>query len=71
MSATLDSGKFSEYWHGAPMISVPGRTFPVEIFYVPGKKKREKMKRKKKKKKTIETKEIKFNSNFLFLFKII
>lgn len=36
MSATLDSGKFSEYWHGAPMIAVPGRTFPVEIFYTPG-----------------------------------
>jgi hypothetical protein len=24
MSATLDSGKFSEYWLGAPLISVPG-----------------------------------------------
>jgi pre-mRNA-splicing factor ATP-dependent RNA helicase DHX15/PRP43 len=35
MSATLDSGKFSEYWQSAPMITVPGRTFPVEIFYTP------------------------------------
>jgi pre-mRNA-splicing factor ATP-dependent RNA helicase DHX15/PRP43 len=35
MSATLDSGKFSEYWQNAPMIMVPGRTFPVEIFYTP------------------------------------
>jgi pre-mRNA-splicing factor ATP-dependent RNA helicase DHX15/PRP43 len=35
MSATLDSGKFSEYWQNAPMITVPGRTFPVEIFYTP------------------------------------
>eukprot|EP01104_Vermistella_antarctica_P013743 TRINITY_DN420_c0_g1_i4.p1 TRINITY_DN420_c0_g1~~TRINITY_DN420_c0_g1_i4.p1 ORF type:complete len:514 (+),score=134.85 TRINITY_DN420_c0_g1_i4:160-1701(+) len=35
MSATLDSGKFSEYWDNAPLVTVPGRTFPVEIFYSP------------------------------------
>jgi len=40
MSATLDSGKFIEYWSGesrekneVPLITVPGRMFPVEIFY--------------------------------------
>lgn len=32
MSATLDSGKFVEYWN-APLIKVPGRCHPVEIFY--------------------------------------
>eukprot|EP00127_Corallochytrium_limacisporum_P006517 Clim_evm48s229 gene=Clim_evmTU48s229 len=35
MSATLDSGKFQNYFEGAPLISVPGRTFPVEIFFTP------------------------------------
>ncbi len=33
MSATLDAAKFQEYFHGAPLMKVPGRTFPVEIFY--------------------------------------
>lgn len=33
MSATLDSGKFQEYFEGAPLLQVPGRTFPVEVFY--------------------------------------
>jgi len=32
MSATLDSGKFVQYWN-APLIQVPGRMHPVEIFY--------------------------------------
>ena len=31
MSATLDSGKFQEYFDGAPLMKVPGRLFPVEI----------------------------------------
>lgn len=31
MSATLDSEKFSNYFEGAPLIKVPGRTFPVEV----------------------------------------
>ena len=33
MSATLDAEKFQKYFHNAPLLSVPGRTFPVEIFY--------------------------------------
>ncbi|VDN17687.1 unnamed protein product, partial [Gongylonema pulchrum] len=32
MSATLDSGKFQNYFENCPLMSVPGRTFPVEIF---------------------------------------
>ncbi|KAF1999526.1 pre-mRNA-splicing factor ATP-dependent RNA helicase PRP43 [Amniculicola lignicola CBS 123094] len=35
MSATLDSKKFQSYFHGAPLLAVPGRTHPVEIFYTP------------------------------------
>ena len=35
MSATLDAGKFQNYFDNAPLMSVPGRTFPVEIFYTP------------------------------------
>lgn len=35
MSATLDAGKFQEYFDSAPLLTVPGRTFPVEIFYSP------------------------------------
>eukprot|EP00587_Corethron_hystrix_P003093 CAMPEP_0113306130 /NCGR_PEP_ID=MMETSP0010_2-20120614/5503_1 /TAXON_ID=216773 ORGANISM="Corethron hystrix, Strain 308" /NCGR_SAMPLE_ID=MMETSP0010_2 /ASSEMBLY_ACC=CAM_ASM_000155 /LENGTH=686 /DNA_ID=CAMNT_0000160733 /DNA_START=69 /DNA_END=2129 /DNA_ORIENTATION=+ /assembly_acc=CAM_ASM_000155 len=33
MSATLDAGKFQRYFKGAPIMKVPGRTFPVDIFY--------------------------------------
>jgi len=33
MSATLDAGKFQDYFHGAPLLKVPGRTHPVEVFY--------------------------------------
>jgi pre-mRNA-splicing factor ATP-dependent RNA helicase DHX15/PRP43 len=33
MSATLDAGKFQRYFHDAPLLKVPGRTHPVEIFY--------------------------------------
>lgn len=33
MSATLDAEKFQEYFGNAPLLKVPGRTFPVEIFY--------------------------------------
>jgi ATP-dependent RNA helicase DHX8/PRP22 len=32
-SATLDADKFSEYFNGCPIFSIPGRTFPVEIMY--------------------------------------
>lgn len=35
MSATLDAGKFQDYFDKAPLLSIPGRTFPVEIFYTP------------------------------------
>ncbi|GFO08324.1 hypothetical protein PoB_003482900, partial [Plakobranchus ocellatus] len=34
MSATLDSGKFSAYFNHCPVINIPGRTFPVEVFYL-------------------------------------
>ena len=34
MSATLDAAKFQEYFGNAPLMKVPGRTFPVETFYV-------------------------------------
>lgn len=33
MSATLYTEKFRTYLHGAPRIKVPGRKFPVEVFY--------------------------------------
>ena len=33
MSATLDADKFQSYFDGAPMLTVPGRTFPVDVFY--------------------------------------
>jgi len=35
MSATLDTQKFQDFFIGAPLIKVPGRTFPVDIFYTP------------------------------------
>lgn len=31
MSATLDAEKFSAYFQHCPVISIPGRTFPVEV----------------------------------------
>jgi pre-mRNA-splicing factor ATP-dependent RNA helicase DHX15/PRP43 len=33
MSATLEAEKFQGYFTGAPLVCVPGRTHPVEIFY--------------------------------------
>ncbi|KAG9971825.1 pre-mRNA-splicing factor ATP-dependent RNA helicase PRP43, partial [Aureobasidium melanogenum] len=33
MSATLDAEKFQKYFNDAPLLAVPGRTHPVEIFY--------------------------------------
>ena len=33
MSATLDAKKFQDYFQNAPLLKVPGRTFPVEVFY--------------------------------------
>lgn len=32
-SATLDAAKFSEYFNSCPILTIPGRTFPVEIMY--------------------------------------
>jgi pre-mRNA-splicing factor ATP-dependent RNA helicase DHX15/PRP43 len=33
MSATLNAERFQEYFEGSPLIDVPGRMFPVEVFY--------------------------------------
>lgn len=35
MSATLDAAKFQTYFDNAPLLKVPGRTHPVEIFFTP------------------------------------
>ncbi|CAO2639950.1 ATP-dependent RNA helicase DHX15 [Lemmus lemmus] len=35
MSATLDAGKFQIYFDNCPLLTIPGRTHPVEIFYTP------------------------------------
>ncbi|KAI9837179.1 MAG: DEAH-box ATP-dependent RNA helicase prp22 [Sclerophora amabilis] len=32
-SATLDADKFSEYFNSCPILSIPGRTYPVEVMY--------------------------------------
>eukprot|EP01135_Chromosphaera_perkinsii_P008198 Nk52_evm20s1178 gene=Nk52_evmTU20s1178 len=34
MSATVDATKLSLYFGGAPIVTVPGRTFPVEDFFL-------------------------------------
>lgn len=34
-SATLDTDKFSHHFNGAKVISIPGKTFPIEIRYCP------------------------------------
>lgn len=34
-SATLETGRFSEFFGGAPVIEVEGRTFPVDVLYEP------------------------------------
>ena len=34
MSATVDAQKFSQYLDGAPIITVPGRTFPVQAKFL-------------------------------------
>jgi pre-mRNA-splicing factor ATP-dependent RNA helicase DHX15/PRP43 len=35
MSATLNAERFQDYFEGAPLLDIPGRMFPVEIFYTP------------------------------------
>ena len=32
-SATLDADKFSAYFFGCPIFTIPGRTYPVEVLY--------------------------------------
>ncbi|KAH9932076.1 P-loop containing nucleoside triphosphate hydrolase protein [Epithele typhae] len=32
-SATLDAEKFSKYFYGCPIFTIPGRTYPVEVLY--------------------------------------
>lgn len=34
MSATVDAERFSKYLDGAPVLNVPGRTFPVQVQYL-------------------------------------
>ncbi|KAK4154051.1 P-loop containing nucleoside triphosphate hydrolase protein [Chaetomidium leptoderma] len=34
MSATVDAERFSKYLSGAPVLTVPGRTFPVRVAYL-------------------------------------
>ena len=34
MSATLDTRLFSSFYDGAPVVCVPGRTFPVTTYYL-------------------------------------
>ncbi|KAM3874618.1 ATP-dependent RNA helicase DHX29 [Diretmus argenteus] len=34
MSATVDCHKFSKYFNHCPVVSIPGRTFPVEVFHL-------------------------------------
>jgi len=32
-SATLDAEKFSSYFYNCPIFRIPGRSYPVQIFY--------------------------------------
>jgi ATP-dependent RNA helicase DHX29 len=34
MSATADADLFAAYFHGAPVVSIPGRMYPVSEFYL-------------------------------------
>ncbi|KAL0951028.1 hypothetical protein HGRIS_007768 [Hohenbuehelia grisea] len=34
MSATVDAEKISDFFGGCPTLQVPGRTFPVDVFYL-------------------------------------
>ena len=34
MSATVDAEKISDFFGGCPTLSVPGRTFPVNTFFL-------------------------------------
>jgi len=32
-SATMDAGKFAQFFGNVPTYTIPGRTFPVEVMY--------------------------------------
>ncbi|EPQ63200.1 Bgt-1374 [Blumeria graminis f. sp. tritici] len=34
MSATVDAERFSKYFNGAPILNIPGRTFPVQVKFL-------------------------------------
>ncbi|XP_062869966.1 ATP-dependent RNA helicase DHX29 isoform X1 [Trichomycterus rosablanca] len=34
MSATADCNKFAKYFNRCPIVSIPGKTFPVEVFHL-------------------------------------
>lgn len=34
MSATVDCNKFANYFNRCPVVTIPGRTFPVEVFHL-------------------------------------
>ncbi|XP_036385727.1 ATP-dependent RNA helicase DHX29 [Megalops cyprinoides] len=34
MSATVDCDKFASYFNRCPVVTIPGRTFPVEVFHL-------------------------------------
>lgn len=34
MSATVEASRFSEYFGNCPVISVPGRTYPVHVQFL-------------------------------------
>uniref|UniRef100_A0A8C5PP75 Putative ATP-dependent RNA helicase DHX57 n=1 Tax=Leptobrachium leishanense TaxID=445787 RepID=A0A8C5PP75_9ANUR len=34
MSATLNAELFSQYFHGCPVVNIPGRTFPVDRYFL-------------------------------------
>lgn len=34
MSATVDCDKFSRYFNRCPVVNIPGRTFPVEVYHL-------------------------------------
>lgn len=34
MSATIDTSLFSRYFGGCPVVDIPGRVHPVELYYL-------------------------------------
>jgi len=33
MSATMDAVKFQEYFSGSPRLNIPGRMYPVDVYF--------------------------------------